>query len=221
MRDIAVEIPKPCSADWDAMEPHARSRLCAQCRTRVHDLSSMTETEAESFLHDNADDEGLCVSYLEDDRGSIVFAQPKAASTIVPARSLLRRLPVTAGFAAAMAACTPAAEVCEEQAPAAAVDVVDTVVDTAVDTAVTEATETRETPEPEPTRSLLAHPEDAVPDVAPERAEDPDAPDEPCDGGFSEQPEAPTTKTPPPIRRTAGKPMIRKMGKRKAPTPRP
>lgn len=211
MRDIAVEIPKPCSADWDAMAPEARSRFCAECRTRVHDLSSMTEKEAEGFLHDNADNEALCVSYLEDGRGGIVFAQPK----IVPMRSLLRRLPVAAGLAAAMAACTPAAEVCEDDVPTAAVEAVQT----------PETPETPETPASS-TRSLLAHPEDAVGDAPPERALDPDAPDEPCDGGFSEQPQAPTTsktppttKTPPPIHRTAGKPVIRKMGKRKAPRP--
>lgn len=213
MRDIAVEIPKPCSADWDAMTPQARSRFCAECSTRVHDLSSMTEKEAEGFLHDNADNDGLCVSYLEDGRGGIVFAQPK----IVPARSLLRRIPVAAGFAAAMAACSPAAEVCEDDAPAAA----------AIETIETpETPETPQTPAVAPetnTRSLLAHPEDAVTDAPPERALAPDEPDEPCDGGFSEQPPAPTTTktTPPPIHRTAGKPVIRKMGKRKAPTPRP
>ena len=143
MRDIAVEIPKPCSADWDAMEPEARSRFCAECRTRVHDLSSMTETEAERFLGDNAEREDLCVSYLENADGAIVFAQPR----IIPARALLRRLPVAAGFAAAMAACTPAAELCEDEAPAA------------VAAEPGQAADVKPNPS---TRSLLAHPEDAL-----------------------------------------------------------
>lgn len=211
VRDIAVEIPKPCSADWDAMEPEARSRFCAECRTRVHDLSSMTAPQAERFLDANADREDLCVSYLHDDRGDIVFAKPN----VIPARSLLRRLPVAAGLAAAMAACTPAAEVCEDEAPPAV----------QVEAAAAPAAPPNDgADEPSP-RSLLAHPEDAIPDEVPQRAVDPDALDEPCDGGFSEPPPEPTTstappttKTPPPIHRTAGKPVVRRMGKRKRPT---
>ncbi|MEO0604046.1 MAG: hypothetical protein AAF211_21595 [Myxococcota bacterium] len=55
-----VAIQDPCHAAWDEMSGTAQVRHCAQCRLDVHDLSAMTEGEAEALL---ADDVSRCIRY--------------------------------------------------------------------------------------------------------------------------------------------------------------
>ena len=65
-----VRIAAPCSADWDQMFGNDRARFCAQCNLNVYNLSSMTRSEAESFI---AQSEGrLCVRFYRRKDGSIL-----------------------------------------------------------------------------------------------------------------------------------------------------
>ena len=120
MRSEDIEIPEPCHADWDAMRPEAQGKFCLECRKTVHDLSSMTEPEAQEFLRRNACND-VCVSYEHDGRGNLHFRAPAspAPAPVVPLsrlrdlRNSRRSAPrVAAGMAAAtvvaaLAACTP------------------------------------------------------------------------------------------------------------------
>lgn len=97
-----IEIPQPCHEDWDAMSLLQRGRHCDACRQTVHDLSSMTEREAKKLLSSGED---VCISFHEDDNGSIKFRP----APVVPLTALTRRLPqvAAAGLSLALAACAP------------------------------------------------------------------------------------------------------------------
>src|SRR6266480_5012376 len=65
-----VHVAAPCSADWEQMIGNERARFCGQCNLNVYNLSSMTRSEAESFIAGN---EGrLCVRFYRRADGSIL-----------------------------------------------------------------------------------------------------------------------------------------------------
>ena len=41
----AIEFPEPCPVSWDGMAPDGRTRLCAACHRRVHDLAQYRADE--------------------------------------------------------------------------------------------------------------------------------------------------------------------------------
>jgi len=75
-----INVPMACGMDWEAMSSKAAAaggnddpaRFCGECQKHVHDLSAMTKSEAQTLLASEATD-GLCVRYLYDDRGEVVF----------------------------------------------------------------------------------------------------------------------------------------------------
>src|SRR6267378_350061 len=65
-----VRVAAPCPADWEQMIGNERARFCGQCNLNVYNLSSMTRSEAESFITGN---EGrLCVRFYRRADGSIL-----------------------------------------------------------------------------------------------------------------------------------------------------
>jgi hypothetical protein len=65
-----VRIAAPCQADWDEMVGTDRVRYCGQCHLNVYNLSSMTKSDAESFIVRN---EGrLCIRFYRRADGSIL-----------------------------------------------------------------------------------------------------------------------------------------------------
>jgi hypothetical protein len=65
-----VRVAAPCTADWEQMIGNERARFCGQCNLNVYNLSSMTRSEAESFIAKN---EGrLCVRYYRRADGSVI-----------------------------------------------------------------------------------------------------------------------------------------------------
>src|SRR6266699_5221853 len=65
-----VRVAAPCDADWEQMIGDERARFCGQCNLNVYNLSSMTRSEAESFI---ARTEGrLCVRFYRRKDGSII-----------------------------------------------------------------------------------------------------------------------------------------------------
>lgn len=105
MKANEIWIPEPCSEDWEGMTPQQRGRFCGACQKKVHDLSAMSESDAQALLQSGQD---ICVSYLSDAAGEVRFRpQP-----VVPVGRLLRRASVAsaAGLSLALAACTPHGE---------------------------------------------------------------------------------------------------------------
>lgn len=104
MHQSDIEIPEPCSEDWDSMTPNERGRYCDSCRKTVHDLSGMTEADARRVL----EEDDVCVTFEVNERGLVLF-EP---APIVPLSRLTRKLPAVAaaGLSLALAACAPHAE---------------------------------------------------------------------------------------------------------------
>ena len=100
MNRSEIPIPTPCGADWNDMTPAGRSRFCDACRKHVHDLSEMTSDEARTLLSSPAT-EGLCVRYLCDTSGAVVFRPEPAVRLVAPSR--LARVKRYAAAAAALA----------------------------------------------------------------------------------------------------------------------
>jgi hypothetical protein len=92
-----IPIAAPCSADWTTMTLADRGRFCARCRKVVHELARLTEAEARRLLS-SPPTEGLCVRYIHDARGEIVFRPD-----LIPSAALARAKRVAAAALAGVA----------------------------------------------------------------------------------------------------------------------
>jgi hypothetical protein len=105
-----VEIQRPCPVELpEDFRGGARNRHCGHCDKTVHLLSSLTEAEATAFLERSVGRD-VCVTYLVDARGDILFQPETIAPPIVPVSALRRpRLGAAAavGLGLALAACAP------------------------------------------------------------------------------------------------------------------
>ncbi len=72
MKDI--RITTPCDADWDDMAGDTHRRDCGQCQRSVHDLSTLTRSEADQLVsRRDALDRPPCVRYVADRAGAPIF----------------------------------------------------------------------------------------------------------------------------------------------------
>ena len=99
MKRADLRIDSPCSADWSTMTREGQKRFCDACKKHVHDLSAMTPAEARAVL-DAPRAKELCVRYLYDDQGNILF---RPSYDLVPPGMLarVRRFVTTAGVVVA------------------------------------------------------------------------------------------------------------------------
>jgi hypothetical protein len=67
-----LRIASPCSVQWSQMTGDDRTRTCADCNTRVYNLSGMTRDEAHALL--KAREGRICVRYYERHDGTILLA---------------------------------------------------------------------------------------------------------------------------------------------------
>jgi hypothetical protein len=98
MNRTELPIASPCNADWTTMTFAERGRFCGACKKVVRELAQMTESEARAMLA-SPPTEGLCVRYIHDVAGEIVFRRE-----VVPVSSLqrMRRAAATALAAASL-----------------------------------------------------------------------------------------------------------------------
>jgi hypothetical protein len=107
MNSAEIPIARPCTADWSRMTLADRGRFCGACRKVVRELAQMSEREARALLA-SPPTEGLCVRYVHDATGEILFRR----DDIVPAGRIVRRaamLALGAALPLASAACMGAA----------------------------------------------------------------------------------------------------------------
>jgi hypothetical protein len=105
MRATEIPIASPCGQDWRTMKPSDTARFCDSCKKHVHDLSAMTPADARSLLS-SPPTEGLCVRYLYDARGDIVFrGAPVPAGMLVRAKRFAAAA-VAVSLPMALAACS-------------------------------------------------------------------------------------------------------------------
>ena len=103
MRVTDIAIESPCGADWQTMKPGDKKRFCDTCKKHVHDLSAMTRDEARVVLGSRPT-EGLCVRYLYDTYGDVVFRDTIPATFL----SRAKRLAFAATLPMSLAACSGA-----------------------------------------------------------------------------------------------------------------
>jgi hypothetical protein len=110
MRMDEAAIGSPCDEDLERMrlDPDGLRRHCERCSKAVHDLSAMGPERARALLARTRG--SICVSYVADDEGELVFDPPP---TPAPARSdfvPLARLAQAASLVASLSACVPQGE---------------------------------------------------------------------------------------------------------------
>ena len=82
---VLIDIPEPCSEDWNELSGDERARHCKRCSKDVHSLSALTEAQiVELVARDN-----VCISLEIDREGSLVSAEPKARAPGRASRVLL------------------------------------------------------------------------------------------------------------------------------------
>jgi hypothetical protein len=107
----------PCGRDFATMDKVDGGRLCTECDKVVHDLSSMSEADAGALMGCR-DAPSLCVRYLYDESGRIVFGQAAVAQAhIVPSYRLTARMRERAVQAALLVAPLVLFEACGGAAP--------------------------------------------------------------------------------------------------------
>jgi hypothetical protein len=103
MNRTDVPITNACQADWTTMTLAERGRFCGACRKVVRELAQLTEGEARALLT-APPSEGLCVRYIHDERGEIVFRRD-----VIPVARLGRKavaLAMAMALPMSAAACT-------------------------------------------------------------------------------------------------------------------
>jgi hypothetical protein len=110
MNRTDLPIESPCKADWTTMTLADRGRFCGECKKVVRELAQLSEGEARALLA-SPPAEGLCVRYIHDATGEIVF-RPQ----VVPV-GRLARVRRAAAVALAAASIPMAAAGCMGSAP--------------------------------------------------------------------------------------------------------
>jgi hypothetical protein len=70
-----LAVQEPCGEDWDRMPGDTQRRFCAVCRKHVHNLSAMTEPQAEATYASGE----VCIRYELDAAGRVVHLPALAA----------------------------------------------------------------------------------------------------------------------------------------------
>lgn len=65
-----ITIPTDCRVSWDRMRGDERARFCSVCNQTVHNLSSMSSSEAAALL--TSDDYNVCVRLYRRPDGTVV-----------------------------------------------------------------------------------------------------------------------------------------------------
>lgn len=109
MKSAELPIANPCHADWSSMTLSDRGRFCGQCSKVVQELAKLTEPQARALLA-SPPTEGLCVRYVHDATGEILFRRD-----VVPVGRLHRVR--NAAVVALVAAGLPMAAGCSSAPP--------------------------------------------------------------------------------------------------------
>lgn len=119
MRTDDLPIASPCGQDWTGMKPAGmKKRFCDTCKMHVHDLSKMSRREAKTLLSSEAT-EGLCIRYLHDQHGDIVFTDSlvRAKRFALGALAVAMPMTLTACMGAAPARPMPKAPPAAQEQP--------------------------------------------------------------------------------------------------------
>lgn len=112
MDRASLTLAFPCTADFSRMREVPGGRHCDDCDKVVHDLSSMSEADAREVLRSQPPDR-VCVRYVYEPDGRVVFGGVPRGVAIVPEHALSRKWKHTLALAAAAAATSAVAMLIE------------------------------------------------------------------------------------------------------------
>lgn len=70
----SIRLATPCDADWSKMSGDDRKRFCLQCNKHVYNITSMTESEASTFLAAEVRENRIpCLRFFRRVDGTILF----------------------------------------------------------------------------------------------------------------------------------------------------
>ncbi|WP_166920106.1 hypothetical protein [Flavobacterium poyangense] len=55
-----INIPKPCSENWNSMTPNSKGRFCDSCSKTVIDFTKMNTLEIQQYFVENSNKESIC-----------------------------------------------------------------------------------------------------------------------------------------------------------------
>ena len=97
------DLAFPCTADFSRMKRVPGGRFCGDCNKVVHDLSAMSEEEANALLA-RTPRERVCVRYVYDAATQRVVFDVGDRTKVIPEHRLTSRLKRKLALAAALAA---------------------------------------------------------------------------------------------------------------------
>lgn len=100
----SIQIPKPCSVEWEQMIGDNEIRFCNECNKSVYNLSAMTRRQAEAIIEVSRGK--LCARIARQEDGTTIVAE----DFILPAAKLhhiKRASPIASAVISAMMAVSP------------------------------------------------------------------------------------------------------------------
>ena len=81
IRSPDLRVAFECGEDWSQFHGQGGTRLCDRCDKQVHDLSTLTRSEATELLRRGAGQ--VCVRFTHDGEGRILFRSERDRSRLV------------------------------------------------------------------------------------------------------------------------------------------
>ncbi|HTF88738.1 MAG TPA: hypothetical protein VK843_10045 [Planctomycetota bacterium] len=78
LRQVPLQIHKPCPKKWDELEGGDRKRFCSACSLHVHDAVKLSEAEARELV--TGATERVCMRIQYDASGAAIFRDSKPAN---------------------------------------------------------------------------------------------------------------------------------------------
>lgn len=82
IKQCTITVPKPCTAEWEQMQPEEQGRFCLQCQKTVVDFTGMTDAAVFDFMEKN-NGAPLCGRYTASQLNR-PFNAPAARSSFFP-----------------------------------------------------------------------------------------------------------------------------------------
>lgn len=111
----AIQIAKPCRADWDKMTGDQRARFCGSCHKNVYDLSQMTRADAQQLIQEK--EGNVCVRLYRRPDGTVITSDCPVGIAATPRPLWWGAVAVLALLSSGLAGCATHNETMGDIAP--------------------------------------------------------------------------------------------------------
>ena len=114
----AIQIAKPCRADWQNMTGDERARFCGSCHKNVYDISQMTRAEAQNLIQQK--EGNVCVRLHRRPDGTVITSDCPVGIAATPRPLWWGAFALVALMSSGLAGCATQSETMGDIAPVAA-----------------------------------------------------------------------------------------------------